>query len=178
MRITHSAVDLAGRKAVVETLEDITEHKQTEKLAAALSRSATVSVYIVQGGRSRYINPEFQKQTDYIEEELLGANSLSLVLPEDREMVRENEQEGKASVWGYTSPRCWSMPTAGVSGSRAGSHTQRVPGAAKAAPSTSPCHSQNRIIIRTCCLPALFHIGVGRLARRRGKRETRRGSIF
>jgi len=69
---------------------DITESKQAEELLRTSAINSPVGVYIVQGGKFIYANPQFEKDTGYDEEELLGMNSLDLVVPEDREMVRKN----------------------------------------------------------------------------------------
>ena len=52
--------------------------------------SSPVGVYVVQNRKFRFTNPQFQKYTDFSQDELLQMDSLSLVYPEDRETVREN----------------------------------------------------------------------------------------
>ena len=79
-----------GRMVRYEMAIDITERTQAEELNRALANSSQIGVYIVQGGRFQIINPKFQEYTGFSEAELLGMESLSLVHPEDREMVREN----------------------------------------------------------------------------------------
>lgn len=69
---------------------DVSERKQAEELFKKLFNSSPVGIYIVQDGKFQFVNPQFQKQTGYSEDELLGTESLLLVLPEDRSMVREN----------------------------------------------------------------------------------------
>jgi len=64
--------------------------KQAEDLFETLTLSSPAGTYIVQNGRFQFVNPQFQKDTGYSEDELLGTDSLTLVIPEDREMVREN----------------------------------------------------------------------------------------
>ncbi len=66
------------------------ERKQAEDLFGSLTLSSPVGIYIVQDGRFQLTNPQFQKDTGYSENELLGMDSLRLVIPEDREMVRKN----------------------------------------------------------------------------------------
>jgi PAS domain S-box-containing protein len=63
---------------------------ETENLFEILANKAPVGIYIVQDGRFCYTNSAFQSVTGYREDELLGRDSLELVIPEDREMVREN----------------------------------------------------------------------------------------
>ncbi len=55
-----------------------------------LSFDAPIGVFIIQNGKFRLVNPEFQKVTGYSEDELLGRDSFSFVAPEHREMVRGN----------------------------------------------------------------------------------------
>jgi len=62
----------------------------TENLFETLVNKSPVGLYIVQDGRFSYTNPTFQTNTGYREDELLGRDSLELVVPEDRERVREN----------------------------------------------------------------------------------------
>ena len=64
--------------------------EQEEALFKAVSLSSPVGIYIVQDNRFRYVNSRFRKDTGYNEDELLGMDPLSIVLPEDRETVREN----------------------------------------------------------------------------------------
>jgi PAS domain S-box-containing protein len=63
---------------------------ETENLFEILANKSPVGLYIVQDGKFCYTNPTFQRTTGYREDELLGRNSLGLVVPEDREQVREN----------------------------------------------------------------------------------------
>ncbi len=69
---------------------NVTELKQAEELFRSLAIYSPVGIYIVQKGKFIYSNPRFQKDTGYSEGELLGMESLSLVVPEDRSTVREN----------------------------------------------------------------------------------------
>jgi PAS domain S-box-containing protein len=69
---------------------DITERKRAEELFETLANDSSVGVYIVQDGKFCYVNPNFQSFTGYTEGELLGRDSLDLVIPEDRNIVREN----------------------------------------------------------------------------------------
>lgn len=60
-----------------------------DRLLRTLFLSSPIGLYIVQDGRFLLVNPEFRKSTGYTDEELLGMDSLDLVIPEDRDMVRE-----------------------------------------------------------------------------------------
>jgi len=69
---------------------NVTELKEVEKLYRTLANSSPVGVYIVQDGKFRFVNPQFQKYTGFSEDELLDKESLGIVHPEDRERVRKN----------------------------------------------------------------------------------------
>ncbi len=69
---------------------DITERKQAEELFRILAINSPISIYIVQKGKFVYTNPHFRKDSGYSEDELSGMESLNLVVPEDKEIVREN----------------------------------------------------------------------------------------
>jgi PAS domain S-box-containing protein len=49
-----------------------------------------IGMYIVQDGKFRFVNPQFQEITGYREDELLGMKSLSIVHHEDRDRVRQS----------------------------------------------------------------------------------------
>jgi len=66
------------------------EEPETEDLFETLANESPVGLCIIQDGKFCYTNPTFQHNTGYREDELLGRDSLELVVPEDRKMVREN----------------------------------------------------------------------------------------
>jgi PAS domain S-box-containing protein len=66
------------------------EETGTENLFETLANESPVGLYIIQDGKFCYTNPTFQSTTGYKEDELLGRDALGLVVPEDREQVREN----------------------------------------------------------------------------------------
>jgi len=70
--------------------KEITERKQAEELFRTLSESSPVGIYIVQDGKFQFVNSQFQRYTGYSENELLGMESLQLVIPEDRNVVKRN----------------------------------------------------------------------------------------
>jgi two-component system, cell cycle sensor histidine kinase and response regulator CckA len=83
--------DESGKTLFYEgTLEDVTERKQIQDLYKTLAESSPVGVYVTQKGRFILVNPQFRKYTGFSEKELLTAESLRLVHPEDRARVREN----------------------------------------------------------------------------------------
>jgi PAS domain S-box-containing protein len=90
-------IEFQGRVAVLLSLKDITETKQTqealrqsEELYATMANSSQVGIYIVQDGKFVFVNPQFQKDTGFSADELVGTDSLGIVHPDDRETVREN----------------------------------------------------------------------------------------
>ena len=60
------------------------------KLLGALAENSTIGIYVIQDGKFQFTNSMFQKYIGYCEEELIGINSLSIVYPEDRDIVRSN----------------------------------------------------------------------------------------
>ncbi len=63
---------------------------QMEHLFSAILNSLTIGIYIVQDGKFLLTNRRFLEISGYTEDELLGTDFLRLVLPEDKDMVREN----------------------------------------------------------------------------------------
>jgi len=66
------------------------EKTEAENLFATLANKSPVGLCIIQDGKFCYTNPTFQINTGYSEDELLGRDSLELIVPEDREIAREN----------------------------------------------------------------------------------------
>ena len=87
---TMAPLTYQGKQAAIGTHMDITERVQAEDIFRILANSSPVGVYIVQDRKLQFVNQQFQKLTGYSQEELLGKDSFSLVVPEDRGMVREN----------------------------------------------------------------------------------------
>jgi len=63
---------------------------ETKDLFETLANKSPVGLCIIQDGKFCYTNPTFQHNTGYREDELLSRDSLELIVPEDRKMVREN----------------------------------------------------------------------------------------
>ena len=61
-----------------------------EDVLKILSEQAPVGACVMQDGRFCYLNSFFSSATGYTADELVGKDSLEIVVPEDREMVREN----------------------------------------------------------------------------------------
>ncbi|MBW2003390.1 MAG: PAS domain S-box protein [Deltaproteobacteria bacterium] len=70
--------------------QDISERKQAEELFRTLFDRSPVGLFIIQDRKFQLINPQFLQLTGYKEDEFLGKDSLAFILPEDRNMVREN----------------------------------------------------------------------------------------
>ncbi|MBI2863142.1 MAG: PAS domain S-box protein [Chloroflexi bacterium] len=68
---------------------DYTDRKQAEGLFRSMVGSTPLGSYIVHKGRFQFVSEQFQRFTGYDENELLGADPLELVVPEDRSLVRE-----------------------------------------------------------------------------------------
>ena len=55
--------------------------QQMAKLHKALASSSPVGIYVVQNRKFQFANPQFQKYTEFSEDELLGMDSLGIVYP-------------------------------------------------------------------------------------------------
>ena len=55
--------------------------------------NSPIGIYIVQDGKFVFMNPEFLRIGGFDEQDLLGTDSLGIVLPEDREKVRSSAVE-------------------------------------------------------------------------------------
>jgi two-component system NtrC family sensor kinase len=61
-----------------------------EVVLEALTEQAPVGISIMQDGKFCYVNSFFSTAIGYTADELVGEDSLEIVVPEDREMVRKN----------------------------------------------------------------------------------------
>ena len=66
------------------------EINQSRELFRILFYRSPIGTYIIQDGQFRLVNRQFAYILGYEEDELIGKPSLSFVLPEDRDAVREN----------------------------------------------------------------------------------------
>ncbi len=78
------------RIAVQGIVRDITARKLAEQRFQTLSERSPIGIYIVQDDAFQYVNPRFVELTGFGIDELVGSNPLDLVIPEDRQSVREN----------------------------------------------------------------------------------------
>jgi PAS domain S-box-containing protein len=79
-----------GGLAVVGNFMDVTHQKQSDLLFSTLVNTSAVGMYIVQDRAIRFANPEFLRQMGYAVDEILGKPAMSIVHPEDAELVRTN----------------------------------------------------------------------------------------
>jgi len=79
---------VALRQKVTELEPSEGERKLEENLFRSLFTNSPIGIYVVQDGKFQFVNSRFQRDTSYSEDELLGADSLSIVVPEDRVVVR------------------------------------------------------------------------------------------
>jgi PAS domain S-box-containing protein len=66
------------------------KHGDDDDLFKTLTQALPVGVCIMQDGKLCYVNSTFPIAIGYTVDELVGNDSLELVVPEDREMVKEN----------------------------------------------------------------------------------------
>jgi len=80
-----------GEIAAVSIIsKNITEWKLAEQLYATLAQKSPIGIFIVQNRRFCWSNQRFLNNTGYTAEDILGADSLFMVHPDDRDHVRES----------------------------------------------------------------------------------------
>ena len=65
-------------------------HNQSQQLLDSLFGNSPTAIHIIQNGIVQYANHQFQTYTGYSKAELLGMDYVTLVVPEDRDEVRDN----------------------------------------------------------------------------------------
>lgn len=80
---------LSQRVVELETLET-KQRQQREEIFGLLRASTPVGLFMVQDSQFLFVNDEFRNVTGGSPAELLGTDPMALVLPEDRDMLREN----------------------------------------------------------------------------------------
>jgi PAS domain S-box-containing protein len=86
--------DSKNRAVAIEGfVRDNTQKKQAQEELEHSRNSALIGSYIVQGGRFRYVNPEFCRITGYTREALTGMPSLDLVHADYRVHVRDSAKQ-------------------------------------------------------------------------------------
>ncbi len=75
----------------------IDDTKNSEEVSMVISRLGSKSpetsydsVYVVQNGKFRYVNPQFAAVGGYTDKEMLGMESVLLIHPEDRKKAKES----------------------------------------------------------------------------------------
>ena len=76
---------------------DNMQPKREQELFRTLADNSPIGVYIIQNGRFRFVNHQLQEYMKYSQAELIGADAISFVFPEDRDRVR---QKAKAMLRG------------------------------------------------------------------------------
>jgi two-component system aerobic respiration control sensor histidine kinase ArcB len=78
------------RQRVAELEASANQQQQEGELFRIFRASSPVGLFIVQDNEFKFVNDEFRGVTGGSPDELLGTDPMRLVLPEDREMLREN----------------------------------------------------------------------------------------
>jgi PAS domain S-box-containing protein len=68
---------------------DRTQPKREQELFRTLADNSPIGVYILQNGRFRFVNHQLQEYMKYSQAELIGAEAMTFVIPEDRDRVRQ-----------------------------------------------------------------------------------------
>ncbi len=66
---------------------------QGTEFFASIFLNSPIGIFIVENGKFRFVNPEFRRISGFSEKDLLGVDSLEIVLPEDRELVRDSARK-------------------------------------------------------------------------------------
>lgn len=83
-------ITYCGKDAILATVRDISERKRQEQFLKNIFTLSPIGMYLVSRGKFIMVNAQFEKLTGYTREELLGMEAMSLVFPEDRDVVRRN----------------------------------------------------------------------------------------
>ena len=82
-------MEQADSGSLSPTLDYTTERKPAEELFKILSDNLPTGVFIIQDGKFVFVNPQFQKDIGFNEDEIIGTTSLNYIHPADRDKVRE-----------------------------------------------------------------------------------------
>jgi diguanylate cyclase (GGDEF)-like protein/PAS domain S-box-containing protein len=88
--VSLNLIIFGGEAFIQAIVRDVTERKKAEELFRTLANSSSAGVYIVQDGKFTFVNPCFKQITGYDEDEILGRDSLVLVVDEEKGAVKEN----------------------------------------------------------------------------------------
>jgi PAS domain S-box-containing protein len=75
----------------MKSMKSTVKRMDEEEMLKIMGDKSPVGVCIIQDGKFCYVNSNFPIATGYTTDELMGKDPLELIVPEDREMVRENE---------------------------------------------------------------------------------------
>ncbi|MCX6003595.1 MAG: PAS domain-containing sensor histidine kinase, partial [Chloroflexi bacterium] len=78
------------RRWVVELEASKSQLRQDEEIVRIFRSSTPIGLFIVQNGKFKFVNEYFRSVTAGSPDELINTESMKLVHPEDKEMVREN----------------------------------------------------------------------------------------
>ena len=78
------------RRQVAELETSESRQRQESEILRILRASSPIGLFIVQDRKFQFVNDVFRRTSGHSPEELIGTDPMKLVLPEDREMVREN----------------------------------------------------------------------------------------
>jgi PAS domain S-box-containing protein len=77
------------RKRVIELENDRTTLRHDEEIVGIIKNSP-IGLFIIQDGKFKLINDKFRESIEGTSDDILATDSMKFVIPEDREMVREN----------------------------------------------------------------------------------------
>jgi two-component system NtrC family sensor kinase len=74
----------------MKSMISIRKHRDGDELVQTLTEQLPVGVCVMQDGKFCYVNKTFPIAIGYTVDELIGMDSLQIVVPEDKEIVKEN----------------------------------------------------------------------------------------
>lgn len=80
----------ALQQRIAELEASKSQQQQDEEIVHIFRSSTPIGLFIIQDGRFKFVNENFRGVTAGSPDELLDTESMKLVIPEDREMVRES----------------------------------------------------------------------------------------
>lgn len=78
-----------NKDCFVFTIIDISERKKAEQLFLSLVENSPSAIYIVKSGRLFFVNKMMENLTGYSRAELIGTDPQFMVVPEEREFVKQ-----------------------------------------------------------------------------------------
>jgi PAS domain S-box-containing protein len=86
-RLSAEIIHIGGQRCIFAITSDITRQKESQELLQTVFLSSPFGIFIARDGVIIHTNPQFQKITGYSQPELRGRELLSLVAPEDTDVV-------------------------------------------------------------------------------------------